>query len=143
MFNKFSFIPGFDYTLVSEIDIKIDIYPKELIKDRYINLCEDGFLLLESGYAWDSFFFGLFDNEKTIPSFAILDALYRLIRYNYLDISMKEQIDRLFYQLLLSKNVNTKIANILYFLVTKYGMERINKSRDIITIKDIKHVKVL
>lgn len=75
---------GYKYQLKETYTITIDLKPYKLIKTDYINLDTDGNLTIAKGYAWDGPSGPAIDTLTFMRGSLIHDALYQLMRNNYL-----------------------------------------------------------
>lgn len=78
---------GYKYQLKKTYRIKVSIVPKSLIKTKagYITLDKKGKLVIKEGYAWDGPSGPTIDTPSFMRGSLIHDALYQLMRDEYLD----------------------------------------------------------
>ncbi len=95
-----SFKKGYKYQLVEEYCTVIPIEPEQDIKSDYIVLTkmgnEEGNLKIRKGYAWDGPSGPTIDTRNFMRGSLVHDALYQLMREEYLDKkSYRKSVDRL------------------------------------------------
>ncbi len=91
-----SYKKGYKYQIVESHEVDIDVVPPQDIISDYIRLTADGRLGLRKGYAWDGPSGPTFDTLNFMRGSLVHDALYQLMREEYLDKEMYRQpADRL------------------------------------------------
>lgn len=91
-----SYKEGYKYQLKKSYITTIDIKPEKDIISDYINLTTDGQLTIKKGYAWDGPSGPTFDTLNFMRGSLAHDALYQLMRENFLDRKKyREYADRL------------------------------------------------
>lgn len=80
-----SYKAGYKYQLVEEYSAEIPIKPKDNIDTEYIMLSEDGVIKIKTGYAWDGPSGPTYDSLNFMRGSLVHDALYQLMRQNYLE----------------------------------------------------------
>lgn len=103
----------YKYTLTESYVQNIEIYPKEKLGNRFLNLNEDGELFLASGYSWDGPSGPTIDTKNFMKGSLVHDALYQLMREEYLEQVYRKYAD----QLLREMCVNVGMSNIRAFFV--------------------------
>jgi hypothetical protein len=66
----------------------------------FLTLRSDGVLIMECGYCWDGPSGPTWDTPDSLLGSLVHDAFYQLIRLGAVPRSMRERVDRLFYDLL-------------------------------------------
>jgi hypothetical protein len=97
MADRIAYKKGYKYWLVRPYSIQIPILPKDAIVSSggFISLNRAGVLSLKAGYAWDGPSGPTFDTKTFMRGSLCHDALYQLMREGKLDISYRNQADRL------------------------------------------------
>ncbi len=88
-------LTSYKYQLMEDYTIQIEILPKEDITTLYIDLNTDGLLTIKKNYAWDGPSGPTVDTNDFMRGSLVHDALYQLMRGEYLDISERDKVDRL------------------------------------------------
>lgn len=84
---------GYKYQLHKTYSCKVSIYPSSDIKTKYIDLTNDGVLIIREGYAWDGPSGPTIDTKTFMRGSLIHDAIYQLIRESRLCVNYKRQAD--------------------------------------------------
>ena len=84
---------GYKYQLVEEYTVSVEIHPNARIDTDYIALDPDGLLTIKNGYAWDGPSGPTFDTKNFMRGSLVHDALYQLMREEFLPASCREQAD--------------------------------------------------
>jgi hypothetical protein len=119
--KELKFINGFKYQTVEDFIIKVPIFPESNLYDEFCILYKDGTLLILKGFAWDGASGPTYDSKDSQIAAVVHDALYRLIRAGKLDKSYKDQIDTIFYNLLIKNGMSNIRAKIWYLGVKYFG----------------------
>ena len=91
-----SYKEGYKYQLVEPYKTIIDIKPDKDITTDYIDFSKDGNLVIKKGYAWDGPSGPTIDTLNFMRGSLVHDALYQLMREEYLDKNMyREPADKL------------------------------------------------
>lgn len=115
MSNYILYRSGYKYQLAEDCILKVDIFPETSIETEFIALSLDGWLTVRSGYAWDGPSGPVVDTSSNMRASLIHDALYQLLRHQYLPAKYKSKADKLFRQLCLLDGVDPLKADIYYF----------------------------
>lgn len=75
---------GYEKWLKEDYLIKLPFSPDEDIITDWISFFKNGILLLKKGYAWDGASGPTIDTKNTVIASAVHDALYQLMRDDYL-----------------------------------------------------------
>ena len=87
---------GYKYQLVEPYDSSINIKPEQPITTDYIELSEEGRLIIKKGYAWDGPSGPTVDTLNFMKGSLVHDALYQLMREKHLDKEeYRQSADRL------------------------------------------------
>ena len=91
-----SYKEGYKYQLKEPYETNINIKPDNSITTDYIDLSTEGKLVIKKGYAWDGPSGPTFDTHNFMRGSLVHDALYQLMREEYLDKDQyREPADRL------------------------------------------------
>ena len=91
-----SYKKGYKYQIVEPYEVNIDLMAPEDIVTEYVRLTSKGRLSLRKGYAWDGPSGPTFDTLNFMRGSLVHDALYQLMREEYLDREMyRKPADRL------------------------------------------------
>jgi hypothetical protein len=91
-----SYKDGYKYQLKESSETIINIRPDNDITTDYIDLSSEGKLVIKKGYAWDGPSGPTFDTLNFMRGSLVHDALYQLMREEYLDKNkFREPADRL------------------------------------------------
>ena len=114
---------GYKHQLASDYSMKIEIKPKQNINDNgFIKLDKNGNLTVSKGYAWDGMSGPVRDTEENMRATLVHDALYQLMRHNYLDAKdHKEKADKLFKKICIEDGVSEFFAGVYYFVLEHEG----------------------
>jgi len=86
---------GYKYQLKARYVVSISIKPTKAIRTKYIALSTKGLLTIREGYAWDGPSGPTIDTLSFMRGSLVHDALYQLMRENYLDHdTYREAADR-------------------------------------------------
>ena len=85
---------GYKYQLECGYECKTNIRPAYNILTPYIQLWNDGKLVIERGYAWDGPSGPTIDTKNFMRGSLVHDALYNLMRTDDLDLTYREQADK-------------------------------------------------
>ena len=100
--NIISYKGGYKYQLRETYTVFISIKPSVPILTQYIDLYTDGRLVIKEGYAWDGPSGPTIDTQTFMRGSLVHDALYQLMRENYLSrIEYREEADKILRQLCL------------------------------------------
>lgn len=91
---RIAYQSGYKYQLVEDYSIKVGILPKPgiCIDTKFIELTEDGTLIIRAGYAWDGPSGPAFDSVTFMRASLVHDALYQLMREKHLDPSVHRPV---------------------------------------------------
>ena len=84
-------LKNYKYQLVSDYAIAIDIKPGNNVRTRFIDLDTQGLLTIKNGYAWDGPSGLSFHTRSFMRGSLIHDALYQLMRAEYLDYHIHQR----------------------------------------------------
>ncbi len=83
------------------------------IRTEFINLI-NGILTVRKGYTWDGASGPTFDTKNTFTASLIHDALYQLMRENWIDRSWRKRSDQILYEILRSRKMFKWRAKLWY-----------------------------
>ena len=86
----------YKYQLMEVFRVKTSLYPNQDIRDKFTVLHPDGWLNIQSGYAWDGASGPTFDTKSSMRAGLVHDALYQLMREGKLDQRFRKAVDREF-----------------------------------------------
>lgn len=113
---------GYKHQLTEDYIIDTGIKPAGLVVTRFLVLSLDGRLTVLKGYAWDGPSGPTFDSPSFMRGSLVHDALYQLMRDEYLDHDIcRESADRLLQKLCLEDRMNPLRAKWVYEAVRTYG----------------------
>lgn len=81
----------YKYQLVSDYVIAIDIKPRDNVRTKFIDLDTQGALTIKNGYAWDGPSGLGIDTRSFMRASLVHDALYQLMRAEYLDYRIQQR----------------------------------------------------
>jgi len=91
---------GYKYQLATDYEIQINVFSPESILTDFIELTMSGQLKIKKGYAWDGASGPTIDTLSTIRGSLVHDALYELMRKEYISQEWREQADKELYRLI-------------------------------------------
>ena len=94
MNGKIYYQSGYKYQLVHSYTVQTSVIPKKNIKTRFISLDTDGVLIVNVGYAWDGPSGPTIDTKNFMRGSLVHDALYQLIRQEYLSGTDRIKADK-------------------------------------------------
>ena len=90
--NKIEYREGYEYQLTSHWSGTVAVKPPELVKNDFIILYPDGYLIIRTGYAWDGPSGLALDTPSFMRASLIHDALYQLMREKLIDVHKWRQV---------------------------------------------------
>lgn len=94
--NQIRYRSGYKYQLKEDYADSIGITPVTPITTDFIDLDEDGNLIVRGGYAWDGPSGPTYDSTNFMRGSLVHDALYQLMREEHLDYKVyRVQADKL------------------------------------------------
>lgn len=105
---------GYKYQLHDTYTILTTIRPEAPIKTRYLSLSMEGELRIRYGYCWDGPSGPTWDTLSSMRGSLVHDALYQLMRMEFLDHKWKKAIDLLFERILVEDGMWAWRARIWY-----------------------------
>ncbi len=81
----------YKYQLVSDYSIATDIKPRDNIRTQFIDLDTQGTLIIKNAYAWDGPSGLGIDTRSFMRASLVHDALYQLMRAEYLDYKVHQR----------------------------------------------------
>ena len=84
-------LKNYKYQLVCDYDISIAIKPRDNVRTQFIDLDTQGALTIKNGYAWDGPSGLGIDTRSFMRASLVHDALYQLMRAEYLDYRIQQR----------------------------------------------------
>ena len=123
-------LTSYKYQLMEDYSIRIEIFPKEDITTPYIDLTADGLLTIKKNYAWDGPSGPTVDTNDFMRGSLVHDALYQLMRGEYLDISERDKVDRLLQSICREDGMAAFRAWYVYKGVNLFGKSNAQPKKD-------------
>lgn len=114
---------GFKYQLVETLRYDTGIVQGKDVVTHFIELSPTGILSIKEGYAWDGASGPTIDTKSSMRAALVHDALYQLMRQEYLDIEYRHAADRILRDILIKDGMWKWRANIWYKAVRKAAKE--------------------
>ena len=92
--NKIYYRSGYKYQISESYSTDVVLRPDDNITSEFIQLSVDGLLTMKKGYAWDGPSGPTFDTKSFMRGSLVHDALYQLMRYEYLPGTCREDADQ-------------------------------------------------
>lgn len=112
---------GYKYQLAEDEVFITGIHPHATIVTKFIELRANGRLLVKSGYAWDGPSGPTIDTANAMRGPLAHDALYQLMRYNFLDRGLRPAIDKFMYDCLREDGMSVFRAKLWYRSVRRFA----------------------
>lgn len=110
-----SYKEGYKYQLSEEYSIVTTIKPEESINTDFIDLSNDGRIIIKKGYAWDGPSGPTVDTLNFMRSSLVHDALYQLMRQGRLDkIKFRKLADKLLQEMSKADGMSALRAWLVY-----------------------------
>jgi len=110
-----SYKDGYKYQLNNDYSLTINILPDADVETPYIALTKTGMLTIKKGYAWDGPSGPTIDTKNFMRGSLVHDALYQLMRNQFLDKSKcRQPADRLLQQMCKEDGMSSLRAWIVY-----------------------------
>ena len=93
--EKIKYRSGYKYQLAEQYLIQTKIFPEKRIKTQYIDLAENGTLIIKKGYCWDGASGPAIDTKNFMRGSLVHDAIYQLLRMELINKSYKNEADNL------------------------------------------------
>lgn len=111
----------YKYQLMEDYSVNIDIQPAADIVTDFITLSTSGDLVINNRYAWDGASGPVIDTRSVMRASLIHDALYQLMRGQWLDQSYREYADRLMKEMCLADGMWGFRAAYIYWAIHTFG----------------------
>jgi hypothetical protein len=111
----------YKYQIIEDYNLEIPIKPDIDIKTPFIDLSDAGKLIIKSKYAWDGPSGPTIDTINFMRGSLVHDALYQLMREEEIDISKRDQADKLLKQHCREDGMSAFRAWIVYQAVKWFG----------------------
>lgn len=112
---------GYKYQLTKEYKIKLKVKPTVKIDTPFITFHKNGLLVIKYGYAWDGPSGPTFDTKDFMRGSLIHDALYQLIREEYLPMKWRRIADDILYDICREDEMNFVRSWLVYLAVRIFG----------------------
>lgn len=96
---------GYKYQTTREAVFITECFPNADVELGFLSLLKDGTLTIRAGYAWDGPSGPTIDTPSFIRGSLAHDALYQILRYDYLYPDFKRAADQLLYSLCLEDDM--------------------------------------
>jgi hypothetical protein len=90
-------------------------------RTEYIQIWDDGTLILRKGYAWNGASGPTIDTENSMAASAGHDALYQLIALHVIPVALRWQADMSFRRWLIEDGMSAARADVWYAGVRNFG----------------------
>ncbi|CAM3070966.1 DUF1353 domain-containing protein [Vibrio rarus] len=105
---------GYKYQLAEDFVLHVEMFPKQSVQLKFIQLTEQGRLTVRAGYAWDGPSGPVVDRSDNMRASLVHDALYQLLRCEKLPMDDKDHADRLFKRLCIEDGIDEITAHVYY-----------------------------
>lgn len=112
---------GYKYQLAETYTVDTGIEPPVSISTQFIGMEADGKITILSGYAWDGPSGPVSDRPSTMRASLVHDALYQLMRLEFLPTSIREKADSLFASMCIEDGVWRVTAYTYYVGLRIFG----------------------
>ena len=113
---------GYKYQLASLYRVKINIQPRNDIVTEFVDLDQQGHLLIKRGYAWDGPSGPTRDTPDFMRGSLVHDALYQLMRQRRISKDRwRKKADRELKRICLEDGMSKRRANKVYRGVRLFG----------------------
>lgn len=96
--EKIGYKAGFKYQLAESYRVYVDILNVS-VSTRYLRLTPDGWLTIYQGYCWDGPSGPTIDTKTFMRGALVHDALYQLMRTEYIPVQARKHVDQLLYKM--------------------------------------------
>lgn len=118
--RKIRYATGYRYQLVDEYCTQTPFRPDVCITTDFIELHQDGWIVIRKGYAWDGATCTT-RPKSSVRASLVHDALYQLMREGHLDVSQRDAVDALFEKLLIEDGMSKLRASAWRWAVNNFG----------------------
>lgn len=119
--NHISYQSGYKYQLREDYQVITSVLPGENIKTDFLELNTDGVLTIKNGYAWDGPSGPTFDTRNFMRGSLVHDALYQLLRQEYLDEKWRYEADEELRKVCIEDGMSGIRSRWVYWAVRKWG----------------------
>jgi hypothetical protein len=98
---------AYKYQLVDDYSLKLEVFTDEFIETDYIIFGGQGYLKIKAGYAWDGPSGPVLDTVENMRASLIHDALYQLLREEWLPQTFRQKADAEFRRLCIVDGVKS------------------------------------
>ena len=117
---KYQKIKNYKYKLAEPVIMETGI-KNNGYSHYFFSLDQEGCLVIHTGYLWDGVSGPTIDTQNTMLAGLVHDALYQAIRLGRLHHDFKDDVDKLFYKLLITSGVSKIRAGYYYKAVQLFG----------------------
>ena len=117
---KYQKIKKYKYKLSETFTIQTSI-KNNSFKHKFFTLKDSGILVINKGYLWDGVSGPTWDTKSTMIPGLVHDAFYQAIRLELLPLLFKEEVDTVFYELMIYHKVWKTRACYFYKAVKEFG----------------------
>ena len=120
--DKISYQSGYKYQLYASYTHGLQIIPPDgTVKLPFITWHEDGYLIIQSGYAWDGPSGPTWDTDTFMRGSLVHDAMYQLMRMGEMSNIYREEADKLLRDICIEDGMWRFRANYVYRAVRRCG----------------------
>ena len=130
--DKISYQSGYKYQLYASYTHELQIVPPDgTVKLPFITWHEDGYLIIQSGYAWDGPSGPTWDTDTFMRGSLVHDALYQLMRLGCMDKAHRCYADELLRDICIEDGMWSFRAWYVYKAVRSCGESAATNSREV------------
>lgn len=111
----------YKYTLINSYSRTIDIQPDQKLGNDFLNLDPTGKLSISRGYSWDGPSGPTIDTKNFMQGSLVHDALYQLMREQYLEYKYRKYADELLKEMCIEDRMSRVRAFFVYWAVRIFG----------------------
>lgn len=111
----------YKYTLVQSYSREIDIQPEQKLGNNFLYLAPNGKLFISEGYSWDGPSGPTIDTKNFMQGSLVHDALYQLMREQFLDYKYRKYADELLKEMCMEDSMSRLRAFFVYWAVRIFG----------------------
>lgn len=111
----------YKYTLVDPFSKQTELKPETRLGNDFLNLDGQGVLHISAGYSWDGPSGPTIDTPNFMQGSLVHDALYQMIREEYLDYDHRKYADELLREMCMEDSMSWIRATLVYYAVRIFG----------------------
>ena len=115
MVGQIAYKDSYKYQLQEDYYVMMPILPHQNIATPFIDLSVSGMLRVKQYYAWDGPSGPLLDFRSNMRGSLVHDALYQLLRNEYLPEHLRDHVDKVFRDICIEDGVPTWRAYMWYY----------------------------